>query len=52
LAVAGFAREGALLEIEAVVALPAKPARKAVKSKAAPARGRASKVKAGRRKRK
>jgi enamine deaminase RidA (YjgF/YER057c/UK114 family) len=48
LAVAGFAREGALLEIEAIVALPAK----AAKSKSAPARGRASKAKAGRRKRK
>jgi enamine deaminase RidA (YjgF/YER057c/UK114 family) len=52
LAVAGFAREGALLEIEAIVALPAKAAAKVAKSKSAPARGRASKAKAGRRKRK
>ena len=53
LAVAGFAREGALLEIEAIVALPAKAAKaaKVAKSKSAPARGRASKAKAGRRKR-
>jgi enamine deaminase RidA (YjgF/YER057c/UK114 family) len=51
LAVAGFAREGAMLEIEAVAVLPAKAA-KAAKSKSAPARGRASKAKAGRRKRK
>jgi enamine deaminase RidA (YjgF/YER057c/UK114 family) len=52
LAVAGFAREGALLEIEAVAVLPAKAASKPAKSKTAPARGRAAKAKAGRRKRK
>jgi enamine deaminase RidA (YjgF/YER057c/UK114 family) len=52
LAVAGFAREGALLETEAVVVLPAKAAAKPSRAKAAAGRGRASKVKAGRRKRK
>jgi hypothetical protein len=59
LAVAGFAREGALLEIEAVAVLPAKgasktaakPAAKTGKSKSAPARGRAAKLKVARRKR-
>jgi enamine deaminase RidA (YjgF/YER057c/UK114 family) len=54
LAVAGFARPGALLETEAIVALPAKAASKAP---ARPARGtaasgRSSKIKPGRRKRK
>jgi enamine deaminase RidA (YjgF/YER057c/UK114 family) len=52
IAVAGFAREGALLETEAVAVLPAKAAAKPAKSKSAGARGRSSKVKAGRRKRK
>jgi enamine deaminase RidA (YjgF/YER057c/UK114 family) len=56
LAVAGFAREGALLEIEAVAVLPAKAAPKTAskpaRAKTAPARGRAAKAKAGRRKRK
>jgi hypothetical protein len=52
LAVAGFAREGALLETEAVAVLPAKAPAKTAKSRSAPARGRPSKLKAGRRKRK
>jgi enamine deaminase RidA (YjgF/YER057c/UK114 family) len=52
LAVAGFARDGALLETEAVVVLPAKAASKPSQSKASASRGRSSKVKAGRRKRK
>jgi len=51
LAVAGFARPGALLETEAVVVLPPKAAAKPARGKAAGAKRRAAKVKAGRRKR-